>query len=108
MRVYELTVLFHPDLEVSLEPAVNKVKDIITANGGKIIKENNEGKKRLAYSIKKQDYAVYYDFEVELATEVAAKVCDTLNITDEVIRYLLVLKEEEQDNEADASTKTEE
>lgn len=94
MKLYELTVLFHPDLEVSLEPAVNKVKDIIAANEGKIVSENNEGKKHLAYTINSQDYAVYYDFDLELPAEVVAKISATLNITDEVLRYLLVTKEE--------------
>ena len=102
MKVYELTVLFHPDLEVSLEPAINKVKEVITTNSGKILNENNEGKKRLAYAIDKQNYAVYYDFDVELPTESVGKVSNTLNITDEVIRYLLVAKEEQEEKEAKA------
>ena len=93
MKVYELTVLFHPDLEVSLEPAVEKVREIVTANGGKVVAENNEGKKRLAYEIQQQDYAVYYDLDVELPPEAVAKISSTLNITDEVIRYLLVVKD---------------
>lgn len=108
MKTYELTVLFHPDLEVSLEPAINKVKDILTAAGGKVLAENNEGKKHLAYTIKKQDYAVYYDFDVELLPESVKKVSSTLNITDEVIRYLLVSKEERSEKEAKAKNKTEE
>ena len=56
MREYELTVLVHPDLEMHLETATDKVKALIEANGGKIAKEANEGKKRLAYSIKGQDF----------------------------------------------------
>ena len=43
MREYELTVLVHPDLEMHLETATDKVKALIEANGGKIVKEANEG-----------------------------------------------------------------
>ena len=43
MKEYELTVLFHPDLEMNIDPALDKVKKIITSNGGKIISEENEG-----------------------------------------------------------------
>ena len=93
MREYELTVLVHPDLEMNLEAATDKVKALIEANGGKITKENNEGKKKLAYQIKKQDFAVYYYYEVELPAPASAKITSVLNITDEVIRYLLVAKD---------------
>ena len=89
MKQYELTVMFHPDLEMNLTPAVEKVNKIIESVSGKIVKETNEGKKRLNYSIKGNDYAVYYYYELELPAEGPAKISSTLNITDEVIRYLL-------------------
>lgn len=94
MKNYELTVLVHPDLEMNLEPATTKVKDLIEKNGGKITKEVNDGKKRLAYPINAQDFAVYYYYEVELPAEAPAKIESTLNITDEVLRHLLVKVDE--------------
>ena len=94
MKNYELTVLFHPDLEMNLDPALDKVKNLISANGGKIAKEEAEGKKRLAYPIGGQDYAVFYYFDVELPAEAPAKISSSLNITDEVLRYLLVTVDE--------------
>lgn len=90
MRDYELTVLIHPDLEMNIEPATAKVKDLVEKYGGKIVTEENEGKKHLSYSIKKQDYAIYCFYNVQLPPEAPAKIESTLNITDEVIRYLLV------------------
>lgn len=94
MREYELTVLIHPDLEADLEPALKKVRDIVTENKGKIVKEDSWGKKRLMYSIAGEDFANYVYFEIELPAEANAKVQQTLNITDEVIRYLLVSVDE--------------
>ena len=90
MRQYELTVLIHPDLEMNLTPALDKIKKIVGDNGGKITKEVNDGKKRLAYSINKQDFAVYYNFEVDLPAGASEKISNVLNITEEVLRYLLV------------------
>ena len=112
MREYELTVLVHPDLEMHLETATDKVKALIEANGGKIVKEANEGKKRLAYTIKGQDFAVYYYYELEAP----AKISSVLNITDEAIRYLLVAKDprrekmaaKRQERKAQEETKEEE
>ncbi|MBR3320079.1 30S ribosomal protein S6 [Candidatus Saccharibacteria bacterium] len=94
MKQYELTFLIHPDLEMNTETVVSKVKELIDANGGKVSKETNEGKKRLAYTIKGQDYAVYYYIELELPADAPAKISSTLNITDEVLRYLLVAVDE--------------
>ena len=94
MKDYELSILFHPDLEVNLDPALDKVKKIIETAGGKIKQEENDGKKRLAYSIKGQSFAIYYYFDLELPPEAPSKISSSLNITDEVLRYLLVTVDE--------------
>ena len=94
MKEYELTVLIHPDLEVNIDPALTKVRDIITEAGGTITKEENRGKKRLAYPIKREDFAVYVYFELELPADAPLKISNILNITDEAIRYLLVRVDE--------------
>ena len=93
MKNYELTVLFHPDLEMNLDPALDKVKKTIESAGGKITKEENDGKKRLSYSIGGQEFAIFYYYDLELPAEAPVKISSTLNITDEVLRYLLVRAE---------------
>lgn len=89
MNHYELTVLVHPDLEIDLDKPLKKIEQIITSNGGKITKQDNWGKRKLAYAINKQEFAVYVYYEVDLPAEGVKKVNDTLNITDEVLRFLL-------------------
>ena len=90
MREYELTVLIHPDLEPKLEETLTVVRSIVTSGGGVVVSEDNWGKKRLAYRIVKQDFAVYVFMELQLDPSAVAKVDQTLNITDGVIRHLLV------------------
>ena len=94
MKAYELTVLVYPDLEMNIEPAISKINALIESNGGKITKEANEGKKKLAYGIRGQEFAVYYYYELELPAAAPAKISSVLNITDEVLRYLLVTVDE--------------
>lgn len=94
MKNYELTVLVHPDLEVDIDTPLKKIREIITSADGKIVKEDNWGKKRLAYTIKKQDFAIYVYFDLELPATAPLKISNTFNITDEVIRYLLVKQDE--------------
>ncbi len=94
MKQYELTFLIHPDLEMNTDTVVNKIKGLIDVNGGKVTKEENEGKKRLAYSVRGQEFAVYYYMELELPATAPAKISSVMNITDEVLRYLLVAVDE--------------
>jgi small subunit ribosomal protein S6 len=88
-RDYELVVLLHPDLEIDLDKPLAKVRKIIADNKGEVTKEENWGKRKLAYSINKEDFAVYVYIEVSLPAETVKKLQSTLNITDEVLRYLL-------------------
>ena len=90
MKEYELTVLIHPDLEADLETPLTKVRDIIKNAGGTIVREDNWGKKKLAYAINREDFAVYVYMDVELPADAPLKISNTYNITDEVLRYLLV------------------
>lgn len=92
-KLYELTVLLHPDLEIDLEKPLKKLEGIIKDNGGTVTLQDNWGKKKLAYQIKKQEFAVYVYSEVSIAPANANKVQGLLNITDEVLRYLMVEKD---------------
>ena len=93
MKDYELTVLIHPDLESDIEKPLAKIRSLVTANGGEIAKEDNWGKKKLAYAIKGEEFAVYVAMDVKLPAAAPLKISNTLNITDEVLRYLLVKAE---------------
>jgi small subunit ribosomal protein S6 len=87
---YEIAVLYHPDLEIDLEKATSKVEKIFTDNGGKVANVDNWGKRKMAYPIKKNESAVYVFYTVELPAESVRKIESTMNITDEVIRFLIV------------------
>lgn len=89
MNQYELAVLFDPQLEVDLSKATEKIKKIIKDNKGKVVKTDNWGKRKLAYSIAGHNQAIYVFYDVELPPENMQKLESTLNITDEVIRYLI-------------------
>lgn len=89
MNQYEVAVLYHPDLEVDLEKGSKRVEAIFADNGGKIVNTDNWGKRKLAYPIKHNEHAVYVFYTVELPAENVQKVESTLNITDEVVRFLI-------------------
>jgi small subunit ribosomal protein S6 len=89
MAQYEIAVLYHPSLEVDLSKAEDRVLKIFSDNGGKVEATDKWGKRKLAYPIKKNEHAIYVFYTVELNGGSVAKVESTLNITDEVIRFLI-------------------
>lgn len=89
MDQYEVAVLYDPGLELDLEKATTKVEKVLKDNGGKITKVDNWGKRKLAYDIKKQDHAVYVFYTVELPHDSVNKVENAMNISDEIIRFLI-------------------
>lgn len=106
MRKYELTVLIRPDLESDIEAPISKVRDIVKKAGGEIKKEDNWGKKKLAYKIRKEDFAIYVYMDIVLPADAPLKIRNTLNITEEVLRYLLVLADEKAQKLADEDKKS--
>ena len=94
MKDYELTVLVQPDLEPAIDTALEKVRELVTTNGGEVTKEENWGKKKLAYKINKEDFAVYLYMEVKLPANAPLKISNMLNISDYAMRYLLAKADE--------------
>ena len=89
MNQYEIAVVYHPDLEVDLSKAEAKIQKIFTDNGAKVTATDNWGKRKLAYPIAKQEHGVYVFYTVDMPGAGVAKVEGLLNITDEVIRFLI-------------------
>ena len=89
MNNYEIAVLYDPGLEIDLDKAEARVKKIITDNAGKVVSSDNWGKRKLAYPIAKNDFAVYVFYRVDMPSEAVQKIEQTFNITDEIIRFLI-------------------
>lgn len=89
MNTYEVAVLYHPDLEIDLEKATSKVEKIMTDNGATITKTDNWGRRKLAYPIAKQEFAVYVFYTVDMPGEHVGRIEQVFNITDEIVRFLI-------------------
>jgi len=86
---YEIAVLYHPDLEIDLEKATSRVEKIFTDNGATVANADNWGKRKLAYPIAKHEHGIYIFYTVDMPGEAVRKIEALLNITDEVIRFLV-------------------
>lgn len=92
-QTYELVVLLHPDLEIDVEAPMTKIEKMIETGGGRIARRDNWGKKRLAYRIKRQDFAIYLYFEFAIDTQKIRHLESTILITEEIIRHIMVVHE---------------
>ncbi|MEI8187440.1 MAG: 30S ribosomal protein S6 [Candidatus Saccharibacteria bacterium] len=90
MNQYEIGLLFDPGLEVDIEKATSRVEKIFKDNGAKISKVDNWGKKKLAYVIKKHDHAIYIFYTLDIPPLSVIKIEKVLNITEEVLRFIIV------------------
>lgn len=90
MRKYELVVLLHPDLEIDVDTPITKIETIITNAGGTVTKKDNWGKRKLAYKIRKQDFAVYVCFDLMVDPSKVAKIENDILLTEEIMRHIIV------------------
>ena len=94
MHSYELMVIFHPDLDdEAINQALDKIKGLISAGKGKVIKVNEWGKRHLAYPIQKQNDGIYYLLDVEMPPSLNKELERNMNILEPVMRYLLTAQE---------------
>jgi small subunit ribosomal protein S6 len=100
-KTYELMVLLHPDLEIDVEAPITKIEGLIEAVGGNVTRRDNWGKKRLAYRIARQDFAIYMYFEIQLDPMKVGQLESTILITEEVLRHILVIHEENKSHRDD-------
>ncbi len=96
MRAYELMLIVNPNLdEEATEAVIEKAQGLITQGGGEITNVNKWGKRRLAYEIQGNTDGFYVVIDFNADNETTTEVDRVLKITEEVVRFLLVRKEEE-------------
>lgn len=90
-RHYELIVLIHPETPDSAQDAAKeRVEKIITDRGGKIVRWETWGKRRLAYEIDKQNKAFYHYVNFVAPQTTVAEVERNLRIMESVVLYQTV------------------
>ena len=87
---YEMVVLFRPELESKMDASLKTIADLVKQSGGAIITDQDWGRKELAYKIAGETHAIYHQYELSLPADAPAKIDGVLNITDDVIRHLIV------------------
>jgi small subunit ribosomal protein S6 len=92
MRNYELVCLIQPDLdETAVNGIIDRVKGWVTESGGTVDKVEMWGKRRMAYTIRKQREGNYVLFNLTLAPTSTAALEQNLRYLETVMRHMLTI-----------------
>ncbi len=93
-KEYELAYLLTPEIsDDKIESEVSELKDVIAKNGGDVIQANLPEKRRLAYPVKKQNFAYFGVVYFNAGVENLDNIKKVLLFYKKVLRYLLLNKE---------------
>ncbi len=92
MRNYELVCIVQPDLdETAFNGILDRVKGWVTDSGGSVDKVDVWGRRRLAYTIRKQREGQYVLLNVSLNPAATAELERNIRFQETVIRHMLTL-----------------
>jgi len=93
MRHYEIAVMVHPDQSDQVPAMIEKYKSMVEADGGKVHRAEDWGRRQLAYPILKLHKAHYFLMNLECGEAVLAEIENAFKFNDAVLRKLVIRKE---------------
>ena len=94
MNKYESVIIINPNVdEAGLKALQDKFTGLINENG-KVEEVKDMGKRKLAYEIKKNTEGFYMVFEFEAKPESIKELERIYRITDEILKFIVVRKED--------------
>ena len=94
-RPYELVVIVNPNIrEDGMPQMLERVGKYITDSGGTLEKQDVWGRRRLAYPINKFIEGSYVQTDFQMDTGAAAELENQLRINEDILRHLLIRKDE--------------
>ncbi|MDH4139255.1 MAG: 30S ribosomal protein S6 [Coriobacteriia bacterium] len=95
MKAYELMLLLDPNLEDDARAdVVGKVEGLVAAQKGSVDNVDSWGKRTLAFEIGKLTEGDYIVVDFHAEPDAIAEIDRVLRITDSVVRFMLVRRED--------------
>lgn len=90
MRHYELCIIVHPDQSEQVPSMIERYKNLVLEQGGKVHRIENWGRRQLAYPIDKLVKAHYVLMNIECTSETLAEIENGFRFNDAILRHLTV------------------
>ena len=94
MRHYEITLIVHPDQSSQVATMIEKYKELVTSSGGIVHRDEDWGRKHLAYPINKIYKAHYLMINIECDKDTLDKLNYNFRFNDAILRNLIISKKE--------------
>ena len=92
LREYETIYILEPNIDPDeADRVATRLKDIIAARSGRLLKIDNWGKRKLAYPIRKSSRGVFVFMKYLGFEDVVAEIERNLRLLDSVVRYQTVV-----------------
>ncbi len=106
-RDYELAFILNPEVnEEQTQTILGRVDQVVANYGGRIVKVNQWGRRRLAYPIERHRDGLYVFIDMILTPETVNELERTLRVSEEVLRHMVkrrdpkVVQKEREDRDA--------
>ena len=93
MRHYEIVFLVHPDQSEQVPAMIERYRGIIESREGVIHRQEDWGRRQLAYPINKIYKAHYTLMNIECTREALDELTSAFKFNDAVIRHMVLLQE---------------
>ncbi len=94
MRHYEIVLMVHPDQSEQVPAMVERYVSTVTTGGGKIHRQEDWGRRQLAYPINKIHKAHYVLLNIECSQAVLEELAHAFRFNDAIIREMILQKDE--------------
>lgn len=92
-REWEMMFIAKPDVE-NLDDIIRKFVAVIENNGGRVLKLEKWGKKRLAYEMQGYEDGLYVLITFASNGKAVVELDRVVKLTDEVFRHMIIMKGE--------------
>ncbi len=92
MPEYEALFVIDPEKEKSIKEITSGITGVIAKNGGSVIKEENWGKQRLAYPVKKSAEGIYYKLDFSADASKISELNGNFKLNADILRVMITAK----------------
>jgi small subunit ribosomal protein S6 len=94
LRHYEVVFMVHPDQSEQVPAMIERYKTLIEADGGKIYRLEDWGRRQLAYPIMNLAKAHYVLLNIEVSQAALTELESGFRFNDAVLRHLIIRRDE--------------
>ena len=104
MNKYESVLIARQDLGASqVSSLIDSLKEVVSKQGGEVVRVDNWGLKNLAYRIKKNRKGHYVLLNISAPAQAVAEYERVMRVNEDIIRYMTIKVDEFSDNTSSSS-----